>query len=206
MSVLQNEEIPLAGKWRFVVTWQSIPDKRRCKICEALHGYTWIFEDALPPVIQHPKFGVVWNVELDTSMAHEFPIPSIHCRCQLIVETEIEMASISETKKEIEELSKGMREYIVISHMIGMPPEISQALISVRRLKFAMNELNRATTEMQVLGAIGIQFALLYGTRIALDIFLKVTGLEPSERWKAWQKQQQQDLETWQMMMRRQKY
>ncbi len=69
-----------------IVTWVSIPDKKRCKTCEVLHDYQWVFEDTLPPLIQHPQFGIVWDVELNTSMAHEFPMPSIHCRCYLDIQ------------------------------------------------------------------------------------------------------------------------
>lgn len=78
------------------VTWISISDARRCKKCEALHNYQWMFKGSLPPVIEHPTFGVVWDIELNTSMAHEYTVPSINCRCQLEVNVEVNLAQIEE--------------------------------------------------------------------------------------------------------------
>jgi hypothetical protein len=77
------------------ITWHSIPDKRRCKICEALEGYEWTFVDKLPPLVEHPQFGIVWNVEADSSVAHEFQGGlAIHCRCYLT--TEIDDSDLQE--------------------------------------------------------------------------------------------------------------
>ena len=79
------------------IIWHSIPDKRRCKICEGLEGYTWTFEEAFPPFLEHPIFGVVWDMEANHSIAHEFQGGlAINCRCfpEIIIDINVEQIEL----------------------------------------------------------------------------------------------------------------
>jgi len=149
----------------FIVTWISIPDQRRCKICEVLHGYQWTFENALPPLIQHSQFGIVWNVELDTSMAHEFTVPSIHCRCTLDVEIDVnpdkleidELVSVAEArellqglKTEIKTLKMDYHTVIEMETLLNRTLTILERSTGSKEIKEAINNIQRLITIMRL--------------------------------------------------------
>lgn len=52
------------------ITWHTQHDDRVCPICQAIDGYTWTFEGAVPNSLVHPTYGEIWNI-VTGSLAHE---------------------------------------------------------------------------------------------------------------------------------------
>lgn len=70
---------------KLILTWRTAHDERVCPICQALEGYTWIFDtsqgDHLGNELVHPQFSVVWNLS-SGSRAHGHV--RFNCRCTII--------------------------------------------------------------------------------------------------------------------------
>ncbi len=69
---------------KLTLTWHTAGDDRVCPVCQALDGYTWIFDTSTGPHmtedLSHPSFGKVWNVN-NGSSAHTHAPSS--CRCHI---------------------------------------------------------------------------------------------------------------------------
>jgi len=63
-------------------------DDRVCPVCQALEGYTWIFEvgtNQLDGRLDHPTYGTVWDIA-NGSQAHGH---EGNCRCNISYIVEI---------------------------------------------------------------------------------------------------------------------
>lgn len=65
------------------IQWNTQHDDRVCPICQAIEGYTWIFEGQVPDSLEHPQFGEVWN-KIEGSGAHGHKDNT--CRCHLKIQ------------------------------------------------------------------------------------------------------------------------
>jgi len=65
------------------LTWHAIMDRRTCKTCRALNGYTWVFEtgkDMFDGSLRHYLGWIVWDVQRG-SQAHGHE--QFNCRCRI---------------------------------------------------------------------------------------------------------------------------
>lgn len=69
---------------KITVTWNSLRDKRTCHKCASLHGWSWMFIDEMPSVLEDARYGVVWDFTADQSRIHG--LKPYNCRCGLVYE------------------------------------------------------------------------------------------------------------------------
>ena len=87
-------------------TWNTFWDNRTCNKCKALQGYVWTFKDEFPQLLEHPKYGVVWDLVADQSRAHGLAV--WNCRCHLTIEIDDsdltkELEIVKRKKKSLDE-------------------------------------------------------------------------------------------------------
>jgi len=141
------------------VTWQSIPDQQRCKVCEELQGYRWIFEgEDLPPVLQHPKFGIVWNLELNTSHAHEFGVFSgINCRCSLDIDIDVdlekegidELVTVAEARALLRQLKQEIADLKMDYHTVREMETLLNRTLTILEQSTGSKEIRQAINNIQ---------------------------------------------------------
>jgi len=211
----------------YLIVWHCFLDA--CPKCQNLNGYPFVIEGAdLPPTLMHPQYGAVWDLQNDVSLTH------LHCRCNIEIFVHVywdkipiiyelrqelnmpplnlevisDMSKLNELKTGLEglkgsivEVSDSLRTFTILAARAGLPSEISQSLILLRQLKLAIEE----PSALAGLGIIGLEFAAL---RWGPDLFLRAVGVEPNtaQILTDWQKKQQQELEVWQMHLRRPHY
>ena len=67
----------------WIITWQSQPDA--CKVCSALNGYSWTFQDQIPDSLEHPLLGVVWDFTTG-SLAHGHTGKNCKCTVEAVLD------------------------------------------------------------------------------------------------------------------------
>lgn len=71
------------------ITWHAIEDNRTCKICQAIDGYTWVFDtskgDVMTDALWHPQYGIVWSLSQGSNAhAHGYLSGQTNnCRCTI---------------------------------------------------------------------------------------------------------------------------
>lgn len=87
----------------FVWRWQTL-DEHACERCLALDGSEWQTLD-LTPILVHPFFGDVYDLETDQSLMHP------NCRCYLDVDVQVDLEKlplVANLSKEIDGVMKAM--------------------------------------------------------------------------------------------------
>jgi len=98
--------------------WNINHDPTTCDKCGECEGYEWIFlEEMPPPILVHPKWGAMWDLEADHSLAHTNPPRrSGVCRCWLdweIDDSDLEVR-IAQLNNEMERLDLDFKEVVDI--------------------------------------------------------------------------------------------
>ncbi len=105
------------GTLFFVWRWHTL-DEHACEKCLDLDGSEWQTLD-LTPVLVHPFFGDVYDLETDQSLIHP------HCRCYLDVDVQVDLEKlplVANLSKEIDGVMK------------AMPSDIKQAISDLDNL------------------------------------------------------------------------
>jgi len=134
MQILSYQDLKNALIYRF--TWTTMHDGHVCKKCDVLDGVTWETLE-LTPILTHPLFGDVYDLETDQSLTHgSF---AISCRCFLHVEVEVDLSKVPTMANLSNEIDGVMK---------VMPSDVQQAITSVDNLNEKVLMLDLTSRQM----------------------------------------------------------
>lgn len=92
------------------IKWHTHPELRQtqpyCDVCDSLDGAEWVFHSdktAFPSLLTHPKHGIVWDCDADSSRAHGSARFGCYCTLSWVLDgsdLEAEIQAAAERVKE----------------------------------------------------------------------------------------------------------
>jgi len=143
----------------FTFTWQTI-DVDACKKCLAMNGTQWQTLE-LTPVLVHPLFGDVYDLEIDKSLVHP------NCRCYLQIDVQVDLEKIPTVANFSEEIAGVMK---------VMPSDIKQVLTDLDTLDNKVLKLD--LTSRQLLRAMNRLIILLERSGLDKDTSRKAQEIQ----------------------------